>query len=101
MRVVVEPTRRSLGTAAQRIAEMSKKLDIRIEKSYLVINRVNGKLPPETGAFIEKLGIPLLGTISTDSQRSAFDATGKPLVDLPAESLVYLVVAGMMRKILT
>lgn len=97
--IVSDPSQRGL-VAAQRIAEMSKELDIRIEKSYLVINRVNGELAPETGAFINKLGIPLLGTISTDAELSAFDATGKPLVDLPDESPVYQAVAKMMQKIL-
>jgi CO dehydrogenase maturation factor len=79
---------------------MSKELDIRIEKSYLLINRVNGELPPETGAFVEKLGIPLLGTISTDAELSTFDATGKPLVDLPDASPVYQSVVRMLQKIL-
>jgi CO dehydrogenase maturation factor len=98
--VVSDPSQRGL-VAAQRIAEMSKELDIRIEKSYLVINRVNGSLPPETEEFaLTKLGIPLLGTISTDAELSDFDATGKPLVDLPDDSPVYQSVAEMLKSIL-
>ncbi|GAB4493939.1 MAG: hypothetical protein Fur0016_27250 [Anaerolineales bacterium] len=64
-----------------------------------MINRVNGTLPPETTIFAEKLGAPLLGVIPADDELSAFDATGKPLVNLPDESPVYQAVAGMMRKI--
>lgn len=97
--IVSDPSQRGL-VAAQRIAEMSKELDIRIEKSYLVINRVSGELPTETGVFAGKLGAPLLGTIPADDELSNFDATGKPLVDLPDESPVYQAVAGMMQKIL-
>ncbi len=97
--IVSDPSQRGL-VAAQRIAEMSKELDIRIEKSYLVINRVNGALPPETRAFTEKLGIPLLGTIASDAELSTFDAAGKPLVDLPDESPVYQSVAGMLKSIM-
>jgi len=97
--IVSDPSQRGL-VAAQRIADMSKELDIRIEKSYLVINRVNGTLPPETTTFAGKLGVPLLGTIASDTELSTFDATGKPLVDLPEESPVYRSVAAMLKSIL-
>src|SRR5512137_1330961 len=69
--VVSDPSQRGL-VAAQRIAEMSKALDIHIEKTYLIINRVTGELAPETLAFVEKLGLPLLGTIAADAELSAF-----------------------------
>ena len=97
--IVSDPSQRGL-VAAQRIADMSKELDIRIEKSYLVINRVNGTLPLETTTFAGKLGVPLLGTIASDAELSTFDATGKPLVDLPDESPVYQSVAEMLKSIL-
>lgn len=97
--IVSDPSQRGL-VAAQRIADMSRELDVRIEKSYLIINRVQGKLPPEALAFVEKLGIPLLCTIPADDELAAFDYTGKPLVDLNDESLVYQSVAAMMRTLL-
>ncbi len=97
--VVSDPSQRGL-VAAQRIAEMSKALDIRIENTYLVINRVVGELAPETIAFVEKLGLPLLGTISADAELASFDATGKALVDLPDNSPVYLSVETMLKKVL-
>jgi len=96
--VVSDPSQRGL-VAAQRIAEMSKALDIHIENTYLIINRVTGELPPETLAFVEKLGLPLLGTIAADAELSAYDATGRPLVDLPDDSPVYFSVASFMNKI--
>lgn len=97
--VVSDPSQRGL-VAAQRIADMSRELDIRIEHSYLVINRVNGILPPETGIFVEKMGLPLLGTIAADAELSSFDATGKPLVDLPDQSPVYRTIEAMLKQIL-
>ena len=96
--VVSDPSQRGL-VAAQRIAEMSKALDIRIEQTYLIINRVVGELAPETKDFVEKLGLPLLGTIAADAELATFDATGKPLVDLPDASPVYQAVAALMEKI--
>ncbi|MEJ5223844.1 MAG: AAA family ATPase [Anaerolineales bacterium] len=97
--IVSDPSQRGL-VAAQRIADMSRALDIRIEKAYLVINRVAGALPPEILNFAEKLGLPLLGAIAADNALAAFDAAGRPLVDLPDDSPVYRSVEAMMQQIL-
>jgi len=97
--IVSDPSQRGL-VAAQRIADMSRELDIRIENAFLVINRVVGELPDETYAFIEKLGVPLLGTIAADNELATYDAAGKPLVDLPDNSPVYQSITGMLTKIL-
>jgi len=97
--IVSDPSQRGL-VAAQRIADMSRELDIRIEKSYLIINRVQGELSPETIAFEEKIGIPLLGAIQSDDAISRFDLNGLPLVDLPDETPVYQAVAEMLKTIL-
>ncbi|RPH63298.1 MAG: carbon monoxide dehydrogenase [Chloroflexi bacterium] len=97
--VVSDPSQRGL-VAAQRIADMSKELDIRIEKSYLIINRLQGELPAEARTFVEKLGIPLLGTIPADAELSAFDYSGRPLVELGDDSPVYQSVAAMLKQIL-
>ena len=98
--VVSDPTQRGL-VAAQRIADMRNELEINIENTYLIINRVPvDKLHPEIVKFAEKIGIPLLGIIPTNDDLSAFEFTGKPLVDLGDESPVYQAVAGMMKDIL-
>jgi CO dehydrogenase maturation factor len=97
--IVSDPSQRGL-VAAQRIADMSKELDIRIEKSHLIVNRVQGELPDTARAFIDKLSVPLLGTISSDNELSTFDATGRPLVELPDASPVYQSVAEMLKSIL-
>lgn len=97
--IVSDPSQRGL-VAAQRIADMSKELDVHIERSYLIINRVKGKLQAETLSFVEKLGIPLLGTIPADDELETFDSSGKPLIELGDDSLVYKSVAEIMGKIL-
>lgn len=97
--IVSDPSQRGL-MAAQRIADMSKELDVRIEKSYLIVNRLQGNLPVEAKIFIDKLGIPMLGTIAADDELTAFDYTGRPLVELSDESIVYRSVAKMLKKIL-
>jgi len=97
--IVSDPTQRGL-VAAQRIADMSQELDIHIEKSYLILNRLNGDTPSELQAFIDKLGLPLLGVIPANSELTSFEFSGKPLVELGDESPVYQSVAGMLQEIL-
>jgi CO dehydrogenase maturation factor len=97
--VVSDPTQRGI-VAAERIAAYRKELDIRIEQAYLVINRLVGAIPAVLQAEIDKLDIPLLGTIASDDELSNFEFSGKPLVELGNESPVYQSVAEMMEKIL-
>jgi hypothetical protein len=66
----------------------------------LIINRLPGLLPLVFQAEINKLDIPLLGTVSTDDELSDFEFSGTPLVELGNDSPVYQAVAGMMVSIL-
>lgn len=97
--IVSDPTQRGL-VAAQRIADMRKELDIRVENAYLVVNRLPGEMPAELRAFAEKIDVPLLGTIPADTDLSAFEFSGKPLVDLGDSSPVYQAICRMMDQIL-
>ena len=97
--IVSDPTQRGI-VAAERIASFRNELDIRIERAHLIINRLPGELPSALLTEIDKLGIPLLGTILADAELSKFEFTGKPLVDLGNDSPVYQAVAGMMSGIL-
>lgn len=97
--VVSDPTQRGI-VAAERIASFRNEMDIRIENAYLIINRLTGALPPELLAQVDRLGIPLLGTVSSDAELSEFEFSGKPLVQLGNESPVYQSVAEMMDRIL-
>lgn len=97
--IVSDPTQRGL-VAAQRIADMRRELDINIENAYLIINRLRGDMPAELKTFIEKSDIPLLGTIPADDDLSAFEFSGKPLVDLGDDSQVFRSIAQMLKNIL-
>jgi len=97
--VVSDPTQRGI-VAAERIASFRNELDIRIENTYLVINRLAGQMPPMLKAEIDRLDIPLLGTVPADDELSTFEFSGKPLVELGNESPVYQAVAGMLDSIL-
>jgi CO dehydrogenase maturation factor len=97
--IVSDPTRRGL-VAAQRIADMRKELDINVENAFLILNRIPGVIPSDLQDYIEKMNVPVLGTVPADEELSAFEFSGRPLVDLGDESPVYQAVAEMMRKIL-
>jgi CO dehydrogenase maturation factor len=97
--IVSDPTQRGI-VAAERIASFRNELDIRIEHAYLIINRLPGSIPPVLQAEINKLDIPLLGTVSSDDELSKFEFSGTPLVELGNDSPVYQAVAGMMDAIL-
>lgn len=97
--IVSDPTRRGL-VAAQRIADMRKELDINVENAFLILNRIPGEIPPELQEYVEKMSVPVLGTIPADEELSSFEFSGKPLVDLGDESPVYQAVAKMMSRIL-
>ena len=97
--IVSDPTQRGI-VAAERIASFRNELDIQIEHAYLIINRLSGSFSPLLQSEINKLDIPLLGTVSTDEELSSFEFSGTPLVELGNESPVFQAVAGMMDAIL-
>lgn len=77
MLVVVEPTRRSLGTAAQ-IKKLAN--DIGLTRLWLVGNKVRN---PEEVAFLqtETPGLPVLGTLPADMGVQEADRLGIPVYD--------------------
>lgn len=97
--IVSDPTQRGL-VAAQRIADMRRELDIRIENAYLILNRVSGEMHPDLKIAVDKMDMPLLGIIPADDELTSYEFTGKPLVDLPDNSPIYQSVSAMMEKIL-
>ena len=77
MIIVVEPTQRSLGTAAQ-IKNLSK--DIGLTRLWLVGNKVRTE---EEKSFLEENspGLPLLGTLPMDLGVLDADRLGEPVYD--------------------
>jgi CO dehydrogenase maturation factor len=97
--IVSDPTLRGL-VAAERIAALSKELDIRVENVYLIVNRVPGSLPPPIEKYIANMHIPLLAVVPADEQLATFEFSGRPLVELEEESPIYREIAASMRRIL-
>ncbi len=97
--IVSDPTQRGL-VAAQRIADLRRELDIRIQHAYLILNRLPSSIPADLQGFLSRMDVPLLGVIPADEQLTHFEFSGKPLVDLPDSSPVYQAVAAMMSRLL-
>jgi CO dehydrogenase maturation factor len=97
--IVSDPTQRGI-VAAERIAEIGKELDIRIEHAYLILNRLVNGIPAPLKEKMDQLDIPLLGTIPADEELTTLEFTGQPLVNLGEDSAVYQSVSSMMKKIL-
>lgn len=100
MLIVTDPTQRGI-VAAERIAALRNDLEVDIENAYLIVNRIAGDIPAPLMDRIEKMDIPLLGSIPADETLVEFEFEGRPLVELGDESPVYQAVAGMMDQILS
>ena len=96
--IVTDPTQRGL-VAAERIAGFRNDLDINIEHSYLIVNRLMGEMPKALKSKLEEIDVPFLGAVPADQQLAEFEFSGEPLVQLGNESPVYQAVASMLEKI--
>lgn len=97
--IVSDPTQRGL-VAAERIAGFRHEMDINIDNTYLILNRLNGNIPAALEEYIEGMDIPLLGVVPADMNLIEYEFSGRALVDLGNESPVFQAVSGMMEQVL-
>lgn len=97
--IVSGPTQRGLS-AANNIVELRDELEINIKNSYFILNRVPGEIPPPLQETIDKLDVSFLGPVPMDQNVMEYDFSGKPLIELPDDSAVYLAVAEMLDRTL-
>jgi CO dehydrogenase maturation factor len=96
--IVSEPTLRSI-VAAERIAAFRHELDIEIEHTGLILNRLGGPVPDVLQEHIDKMGIPLLGVVPPDEELAALELAGRPFIELNNESLAVTAVAEIMAQL--
>jgi CO dehydrogenase maturation factor len=96
--LVTDPTQRGLVTA-RHMQDMVPGLKIAVGRIYLVVNRLRGDMPAPLIEAVEQSGLDLLGTVPDDSEMAEFEFTGRPLVELPAETAVYEAVRGIAQKV--
>jgi CO dehydrogenase maturation factor len=104
--VITDPTVRGLK-AAEGIVKLASDLQINVGRAMLVVNRVEGELSPVFRQALEGLdtagplqGIELGGIIPADPQVGEFDAVGRPLVELGADSPAAQAIEALAEKLL-
>jgi len=97
--IVSDPTQRGI-VAAERIADLKDELEIKIENAYLILNRVPGEIPPPLQEKIDNINVTFLGAVPADDDVMTYDFSGKPLIELPDDSPVYLSVQKMLDQTL-
>jgi len=83
--IVSDATVRGITTAG-RVAALLGELETKVGRHYLIVNRAAQGLSPELEAAIVDNGLDLLAVLPDDPAVAEFDAAGKPLVGLPADS---------------
>ena len=98
MIVVTDPSRMGLETA-KRVKELIKEVHIDVKKTYLVGNR----FPEGTLDLLEKsaeeIGMELAGSIPYDENIMNYNLTGRPLLEIPRDSLAYKAVGDIALKL--
>jgi len=97
--LVTDPTQRGLITA-QHMRDMVPGLEIGVGHIYLIVNRLRGEMPPPLAQAMERTGLELVGTVPDDPTMAEFEFTGRPLVELPADTPVYRAVSQIAQQIL-
>ena len=85
--LVSDPTVRGINTAG-RMQQLLRDIRTTVDQVYLVVNRVDGALPPEVEKEIQAQGLSLLAIIPADAAVGDLDARGRPMVELPLDSPV-------------
>jgi CO dehydrogenase maturation factor len=97
---VSDPTVRGLKTALS-IAQMAGDVEVNIKHTLLVINRVEGDLPPELRQAVEQSGLELAGLIPADAAVNSLDARGEALVKLDGDSPAGQAIDDLAQRIVT
>lgn len=97
--LVTDPTQRGIVTA-RRMAEMVPGLEIGVGHTYLIVNRLRGEMPAPLAEAVAQTGLELIGTVPEDPAMAEFEFTGRPLVELPAETDVYRAVREIAKSVM-
>jgi CO dehydrogenase maturation factor len=98
--LITDPTIRGVRTAAG-MAELAEELEINVQQIMLIVNRVQGELPPPLKEAIDELDMDVAALIPADEHVNQLDALGRPLVQLDGDSPAYQAVKILTAKILS
>jgi CO dehydrogenase maturation factor len=97
--IVSDASVRGVQTAG-RISRLLKELDTRVDRKYLVINRMRGELPSAVRKQIADEKLELLAVLPEDDTVWTGDAEGKPAYEMAVTSPFYKAVDEFLSRIL-
>jgi CO dehydrogenase maturation factor len=83
--LVTDPTLRGVRTAGE-MAKLAETLEVNVERTQLIVNRVMGDIPQPLQDAIDELDLEIAALIPADENINKLDALGKPLVQLNGDS---------------
>ncbi len=99
MLVVTDPTKRGILTA-QRVKELTQELKIRVSRLKVIVNRCSGELDSQLEKELQAKGLDLGGVIPSDPNVEQFDLRGRPVVELPRDSVAVTALYEIMDKLM-
>lgn len=99
--LLVSDTSRIGIQSAMRLNAMARELKVLAGDAGLILNRCPEKIPPALKDFLENCGLPLWGKIPLDPEIMEFEISGKPLIELPAESAALKSIGDLLDKLIT
>ncbi len=94
--IVSDPTVRGIKTAGK-ISRLIDELKTRVDKTYLILNRVRATAAPELKDIIEAEGLSLAGEVPEDGMLLETDSVGRPIWPVLEDSAAYRAVGDMMK----
>ncbi len=97
--IVSDATVRGITTAG-RVAALLGELETKVGRHYLIVNRAADGLTPALEAEIAEHGLELLTVLPDDLLVAEYDAAGKALIGLPADSALIEALAPVVTTML-
>ncbi len=85
--IISDATVRGIVTAG-RVRAVLDELQTKVGQHYLIVNRADNDLTPELQKAIAEQRLDLLAVLPSDPQVAALDASGRPITELPEDSLL-------------
>lgn len=96
--VIIDASLRGLQTA-ERIRHLADSLELNIKRMHVIANKVTPENTARIKEYASLKGMKLMGMIPFDDTLARFDLEGKPIVELPRNSIALREVEKIARRI--
>jgi len=95
--VVTDGSRRGLQTA-ERIRELAKSLNLNVKKMHVIANKVTPGNRARLEEYAKELKMDLVGVVPFDEILARYDLEGRPLSELPEDSIAFKAVGDIAKS---